>query len=99
MFYVTTPGADRLSLELLRDNAPQVVSVVRFRRCGRQLSEPLRVDKAPPVRDLLGAGDLEALPRFDGMDEEAGLEQCGGGPGIEPGDSPPSQTAEPSAAR
>jgi hypothetical protein len=36
-------------------------------------------------RDLLGAGDLQALPLLDGLDEHAGFEQALVGAGIEPG--------------
>ena len=43
------------------------------------------VDPAGAPGDFFGTGDLEALPLFDGLDEQAGFEQAFVGAGVEPG--------------
>src|SRR5258707_10361341 len=51
--------------------------------------EPRMVDPAEPPGNLLGTGDLEALPCFDGGDELACLAQALRRAGIEPGETAP----------
>ena len=46
------------------------------------------VDVAHPEGDLLGAGDHQALPVLDGLDEVGRLEEGFVRPGVEPGDAP-----------
>src|SRR3546814_21184471 len=53
------------------------------------------IDIAVVERDLLGAGDLEALPLFDRAHERARVVQAAVGAGVEPGiDAPPPAGAQ-----
>ena len=60
--------------------------VVFFHRPGKG-SHLVGSDVAEPEGDLLGAGDLESLPRLDGGDKLGSLKHGLMGPGVEPGDA------------
>ena len=67
----------------LRDRQ-QVLPVLVLERRGQPL-ELVGVDEAHPVGDLLQAGDLQALPPLDDLDEVGRLEQRLVRAGVEPG--------------
>src|SRR6476646_10704867 len=53
----------------------QVLAVAVLAQRLREREQPIAVDPGVLVGDLLGAGDLEALPRLDRLDEVRGLQQ------------------------
>src|SRR4051812_11758636 len=69
------------------EDALEVLAVVALAGLVDQALELRGVDELLDERDLLNAGDLEALPLFERLDELGAGEEAGVRAGVEPGDA------------
>ena len=67
----------------------QILSVTALGRALRQSVELIDVDVAQPQRDLLDAGNTQALALLEDLHEVAGLDQRLMRPGVKPGEAAP----------
>jgi hypothetical protein len=67
------------------EQAQQILAVAVLLQRLAQGSQLGGIDPAVHVGDLFRAADLESLPRLDGLDELAGLQQGFVRAGVEPG--------------
>src|SRR5581483_10655561 len=81
-------GLARRSTEAGRDPA-HVLRIGRLAEPVQPRSHGVRLDGPQAQRDLLRAGDLQALPSLQRGDELAGLGQAVEGAGVEPGIAAP----------
>ena len=69
------------------EDAEEVLAVGGFGDPRGESAKLVGVDVAEAEGDLFGAGYLQALAVFEGVDEVDGLEQRVVGAGVEPGDA------------
>ncbi len=73
--------------DLLLRKSTEVLPIGILASAAGEIGELLGSDETLSPGDLLDAGDLQALPFFEGFDEGAGLEQGVMGAGVEPGEA------------
>src|SRR5262249_52748097 len=89
----------RAGAPLVIDQTLQVAPVVAARERRGEPRQLIEIDQPLAVGDLLRAGDLEALPVLDRLDEGRGRDQRLVRAGVEPGKAAPERLDRERAAR